>query len=154
MMGKWLDALKNLQADAFGGFGGSVMEPFHKISGTEIRRQALQQLEKAAEGLPTTADELAAFFAADLQSFGTGEVPQASITQAVRWYVFQHKGKRHIQGQEMPAGMVRCTDCLQDRCRWRQVTPYGNVVMQRSPVYRWCDDYTAKIHRLDDYRKL
>jgi hypothetical protein len=128
------------------------MECFHKISDTEIRRQALQRLEKAAEDLPITVDELAAFFAADLQSFGTGEVPQASITQAVRWYVFRHKGKRRSQRQETPAGMVRCTDCLQDRCQWRQITSYGNVVMQSSPAYRWCSDYTAKIHWLEDYR--
>jgi hypothetical protein len=122
---------------------------------TELKKQGLKRLEVAAQGLPVTIGELLAFFADDLQSFGSGEVTQAGIVKAVRWFVFQHLGRFQPIPEPTPkeAGMVRCVDCLQDRCSYRQVTPYGNVVMQSSIQWRWCGKYTAKVHHLDDYRK-
>lgn len=119
----------------------------------ELKKQGMNRLEAAAAGLPVTLEELAVFFADDLQEFGEGRVKQAGIVQAVRWYAYQYKDREEPQPEEIPAGMVRCTDCLQNRCTYRQVTPYGNVVMQSSPAWRWCDDYTARVHNLDDYRK-
>ncbi|QQZ27607.1 hypothetical protein HMY34_01925 [Thiothrix subterranea] len=91
----------------------------------ELKKQGMKRLEAAAAGLPVTVEELAAFFGDDLQSFGTGEVKQAGIVTAVRWFAFQHLGRVQPQTEEIPAGMVRCTDCLQDRCKHRQVTPWG-----------------------------
>jgi hypothetical protein len=110
-MGKWMDALKNMKEGGFvsfgssttahipekkpseGGFvsfGSSTTAHIRKISDNEIKRQALKRLEAAAQGLPVTLDELAAFFASDLQSFGSGEVKQSGIALAVRWYAFTH----------------------------------------------------------------
>ncbi|QTR53136.1 hypothetical protein [Thiothrix unzii] len=119
----------------------------------ELKKQGIARLEAAAAGLPVTLEELAVFFADDLQEFGQGLVKQAGIVQAVRWYAYQYKGMEEPRLEEIPAGMVRCIDCLQNRCTYRQVTPYGNVVMQSSPAWRWCDDYTARVHNLDDYRR-
>jgi len=155
-MGKWMDALKNLQPDGFGGFGGSTTGHIkEKFADTEIRRQALKRLEVAAANLPITLDELSAFFADDLQSFGTGEVTQDTIKQLAQWFAYQHLGRHDPIPEPTPkeAGMVRCTDCLQDRCSYRQVMPWGDVVIQSSHAYRWCKDYTARVHHLDDYRK-
>ncbi len=122
---------------------------------TDKTATGLKRLEVAAQGLPITIGELSAFFADDLQSFGSGEVTQAGIVKAVRWYVFQHLGRYQPLPEPTPKeqGMVRCVDCLQDRCSYRQVTSYGNVMVQSSPQWRWCKEYTAKVHRLDDYRK-
>ena len=119
----------------------------------QTTQEGIKRLKEAAQGVPATLEELQAFFADDLESFGMGEVSQAGIVQAVRWYAYQYKGREEPQPEEIPAGMVRCTDCLQNRCTYRQVTPYGNVVMQSSPAWRWCDDYTARVHNLDDYRR-
>ncbi|WP_287601317.1 hypothetical protein [Thiothrix sp.] len=125
----------------------------HSHNAPELKKQGIARLEAAAAGLPVTLEELAVFFADDLQEFGQGLVKQAGIVQAVRWYAYQYKGMEKPRLEEIPAGMVRCIDCLQNRCTYRQVTPYGNVVMQSSPVWRWCDDYTARVHNLDDYRR-
>ena len=119
----------------------------------QTTQEGIKRLKEAAQGVPATLEELQAFFADDLESFGMGEVSQAGIVQAVRWYAYQYKGREEPQPEEIPAGMVRCTDCLQNRCTYRQVTTYGNVLMQSSPAWRWCDDYTARVHNLDDYRK-
>ena len=119
----------------------------------ELKKQGMNRLGAAAAGLPVTLEELAVFFADDLESFGAGEVKQAGIVQAVRWYAYQYKGREEPQPEEIPAGMVRCTDCLQNRCTYRRMTPWGSLVMQSSPAWRWCDDYTARVHNLDDYRK-
>lgn len=122
---------------------------------SELKKQGMKRLEVAASGLPVTLDELSAFFADDLQSFGMGEVSQAGILKAVRWYVFQHLGRFQPLPEPTPkeAGMVKCSECLQDRCSYRQVTAYGNVILQSSTQWRWCSDYTAKVHQLDEYRK-
>ena len=121
----------------------------------ELKKQGMNRLEAAAAGLPVTLEELAVFFADDLQEFGEGRVKQAGIVQAVRWYVFQHLGRRDPIPEPTPKeqGMVKCSECLQDRCSYRQTTPWGNVLMQSSPAWRWCDDYTARVHNLDDYRR-
>ena len=120
---------------------------------SEVKKQGMNRLEVAAQGLPVTLDELAVFFADDLQDFGSGEVKQAGIRQACEWYAYQYKGRAEPQPEEIPVGMVRCTDCLQDRCKYQWVTKYGNVVMQSSPAWRWCDDYTARVYNLNNYRK-
>ena len=57
---------------------------------SDMTESGLRRLDAASQGLPVTLDELAAFFANDLQSFGSGEVKQAGIMQAVRWYAFTH----------------------------------------------------------------
>ena len=119
----------------------------------ELKKQGIEKLAVAAQGLPVTLDELAVFFADDLQDFGSGEVKQAGIRQACEWYAYQYKGRAEPQPEEIPVGMVRCTDCLQDRCKYQWVTKYGNVVMQSSPAWRWCDDYTARVYNLNNYRK-
>jgi hypothetical protein len=119
----------------------------------ELKKQGIEKLAVAAQGLPVTLAELEAFFANDLQAFGNGSVTMATIKQVVTWYVLKHLGRAKPEPEEIPAGMVRCTDCLQDRCKHRQVTPWGDVVMQSSPQWRWCSDYTARVHSLDDYRK-
>ena len=119
----------------------------------ELKKQGMNRLEAAAAGLPVTLEELAVFFADDLQEFGEGRVKQAGIVQAVRWYAYQYKGREEPQPEEIPAGMVRCTDCLQDRCAHKRTTPWGSVEPQSSQAWRWCDDYTARVHNLDDYRK-
>jgi len=119
----------------------------------ELKKQGIEKLAVAAQGLPVTLAELEAFFAHDLQGFGNGGVSMATIRQLVEWYAYQHKGRAKPKPEEIPAGMVRCTDCLQDRCKHRQVTPWGNVIMQSSPHWRWCREYTARVHNLDDYRK-
>ena len=119
----------------------------------QTTQEGIKRLKEAAQGVPATLEELQAFFADDLQSFGAGEVKQAGIVQAVRWFAYQYKGREEPQPEEIPAGMVRCTDCLQDRCKHKRATPWGGVVMQSSPAWRWCDDYTARVHNLDDYRK-
>ena len=125
----------------------------HSHKHSELKKQGMNRLEVAAQGLPVTRDELAVFFADDLQDFGSGEVKQAGIRQACEWYAYEYKGRAEPQPEEIPVGMVRCTDCLQDRCKYRYVTPYGTVVMQSSPAWRWCDDYTARVYNLNNYRK-
>ncbi len=176
-MGKWLDRLKSHTSLSDGGFvsfgssttghiaerkpdlegfvsfGSSTTGHFHKSATLEFEREGIKRLREAAQGVPATLEELQAFFADDLQEFGQGRVKQAGIVQAVRWYAYQYKGMEEPRLEEIPAGMVRCIDCLQNRCTYRQVTPYGNVVMQSSPAWRWCDDYTARVHNLDDYRR-
>jgi hypothetical protein len=119
----------------------------------QTKQKGIKRLKEAAQGVPATLEELQAFFADDLQSFGSGEVVQAGIVKAVRWYAYQYKGREEPQPEEIPAGMVRCTDCLQDRCNHRRVTPWGSVEMQSSPHWRWCREYTVRVHNLDDYRK-
>ena len=61
-----------------------------QIVESDMTATGLRRLTAAAQGLPVTQEELAAFFANDLQSFGSGEVKQAGIVQAVRWYAFTH----------------------------------------------------------------
>lgn len=117
---------------------------------SELKKQGMQRLEAAAQGLPIGMDELAAIFANDLESFGTGEVSIDGIRKACESYA---RGRVQPRRDEVPNGMVRCTDCLQDRCKHRQVTSWGEVVMQSSPTWRWCSDYTARVHRIGDYRK-
>lgn len=119
----------------------------------ELKKQGIEKLAVAAQGLPVTLAELEEFFAHDLQAFGEGKVKQATIKQVVEWYVLKHLGRVKPEPEEIPAGMVRCTDCLQDRCKHRQVTPWGDVVMQSSPHWRWCMEYTARVHQMDEYRK-
>mgnify|MGYP003599829608 FL=1 len=119
----------------------------------ELKKQGIKRLAAAAQGLPVTLPELEAFFANDLQEFGEGKVKQATIKQVVEWYVLKHLGRAKPEPEEIPTGMVRCTDCLQDRCTHRRVTPWGSVEMQSSPQWRWCREYTARVHNLDDYRK-
>ena len=116
----------------------------------ELKKQGMNRLEVAAQGLPITLDELAVIFADDLEDFGAGAVSMAGIRQACEFYA---RGRPQPQRDEIPVGMVRCTDCLQDRCKYRYVTPYGTVVMQSSPAWRWCDDYTARVYNLNNYRK-
>ncbi|OQX03659.1 MAG: hypothetical protein BWK73_38820 [Thiothrix lacustris] len=57
---------------------------------SELKKQGLKRLTAAGQGLPVTLNELAAFFANDLQSFGAGEVKQAGIRKACEWYAFTH----------------------------------------------------------------
>ena len=176
-MGKWLDRLKSMESSNKGGFvsfgssttghiaerkpdlggfvsfGSSTTGHIHEFATREFEREGIKRLKEAAQGLPVTRAELEAFFANDLQAFGEGKVKQATIKQVVTWYVLKHLGRAKPEPEEIPAGMVRCTDCLQDRCKHRQVTPWGDVVMQSSPQWRWCSDYTARVHSLDDYRK-
>ena len=114
----------------------------------EFRVEGIKRLEMAAQGLPVTSNELKAFFADDLVSFGTGEVTQAGIVKAVRWYVFTYKKRAKIQQKEILAGMVKCSDCLQNRCKWNI-----GFTRQTSPAFRWCSDYTAKPPQLNEYRK-
>lgn len=122
----------------------------HSHKHSEVKKQGMNRLEVAAQGLPVTLDELAVIFADDLEDFGVGAVSMAGIRQACEFYA---RGRPQPQRDEIPVGMVRCTDCLQDRCKYRYVTPYGNVVMQSSPAWRWCDDYTARVYNLNNYRK-
>ncbi len=136
------DALRAIQ----GGNNCQMVEPDMTATGKK-------RLEVAAQGLPVTLAELEAFFGDDLQDFGSGEVKQAGIRQACEWYAYQYKGRTDQKPEEIPVGMVRCTDCLQDRCKYQWVTKYGNVVMQSSPAWRWCDDYTARVYNLNNYRK-
>ena len=121
----------------------------------QTTQEGIKRLKEAAQGVPATLEELQAFFADDLESFGMGEVSQAGIVQAVRWYVFQHLGRRDPIPEPTPKeqGMVKCSECLQDRCSYRQTTPWGSLIMQSSPQWRWCRDYTAQVHNLDEYRK-
>ena len=119
----------------------------------ELKTKGIEKLAVAAQGLPVTLAELEAFFAHDLQEFGNGGVTMATIKQVVEWYAYQHKGRAKPEPEEIPVGMVRCTDCLQDRCTHRQVTPWGDVIMQSSPQWRWCREYTARVHNLSEYRK-
>ncbi len=76
----------------FAAFANDVLMEIGDIpaANTDLKKHGMKRLEAAAQGLPITIDELAAFFADDLQSFGTGEVKQAGIVQAVRWYAFTH----------------------------------------------------------------
>ena len=119
----------------------------------ELKKQGIEKLAVAAQGLPVTLAELETFFANDLQEFGNGGVSMATIKQLVEWYAYRHKGRAKPEPEEIPTGMVRCTDCLQDRCTHRQVTPWGEVIMQSSPQWRWCREYTARVHNLSEYRK-
>jgi hypothetical protein len=121
----------------------------------QTTQEGIKRLKEAAQGVPATLEELQAFFADDLESFGMGEVSQAGIVQAVRWYVFQHLGRRDPIPEPTPKeqGMVKCSECLQDRCSYRQTTPWGSLIMQSSPQWRWCRDYTAQVHDLNEYRK-
>ena len=118
-------------------------------------QEGVKRLKEAAQDVPVTLEELQAFFADDLQSFGAGEVTQDTIRQLARWFAYQHLGRRDPTPEPTPkeAGMVRCTDCLQNRCSYRQVTPWGDVVEQSSPAWRWCKDFTAKVHQISDYRR-
>lgn len=114
-----------------------------------FRAEGIKRMEIAAQGLPVTSNELKEFFADDFVSFGTSEVTQAGIVKAVRWYAFTYKGRaEQSQREEIPAGMVKCSDCLQDRCKWND-----RYIRQSSPAWRWCKDYTAKVHDLNEYRK-
>lgn len=116
----------------------------------ELKNAGLKRLEVAARGLQIGMDELELIFINDLESFGAGEVSMEGIRKACEFYA---RGRMQPKQDEVPAGMVRCIDCLQDRCAYRLVTPYGNVVTQSSPAWRWCRDYTAQVHRLNDYRR-
>lgn len=134
---------------------------------TDKTATGLKRLEVAAQGLPITIGELSAFFADDLQSFGSGEVTQGGIVKAVRWYVFQHLGRHDPIPEPTPkeAGMVRCTNCGKATVHrdnggcphnvewfgWDGRTPYRHS--QSSPQWRWCSGYTARVHNLSDYRK-
>ncbi len=115
----------------------------------ELKNAGLKRLEVAARGLPIGMDELELIFINDLESFGAGDGSMEGIRKACEFYA---RGRMQPKQDEVPVGMVRCIDCLQDRCAYRLVTPYGNV-MQSSPAWRWCRDYTAQVHRLNDYRK-
>ncbi|WP_028488170.1 hypothetical protein [Thiothrix lacustris] len=155
-MGKWLDRLKSHSSPEEGGFvsfGSSTTGHIAEFATREFKREGVKRLETVAQGLPVTLAELEAFFAHDLQEFGNGGVTMATIKQVVEWYAYQHKGRAKPEPEEIPVGMVRCTDCLQDRCKYRQVTPWGDVVMQSSPQWRWCREYTARVHNLSEYRK-
>jgi|GEM_PF-3081993 len=139
-----------MAAAAMARINGASLPPTAKV---DMTATGLKRLAVAAQGLPVTLAELEAFFANDLQEFGNGGVSMATIKQLVEWYAYRHKGRAKPEPEEIPTGMVRCTDCLQDRCKHRQVTPWGEVIMQSSPQWRWCREYTARVHNLDDYRK-
>lgn len=111
----------------------------HDASATGLKR-----LEVAAQGLPVILDELIEFFSDDLQDFGSGAVTMAVIRQACEWYAYRYKCRAQPEAEQIPTGMVRCNDCKQDRCK--------HVGKQSSPAWRWCSDYTAKVHNLSDYR--
>ena len=125
----------------------------HSHKHTDLKKAGLARLAEASKGLPVTLAELAEFFADDLQDFGSSEVKQAGIRQACEWYAYQYKGRAEPQTEEIPAGMVRCTDCQQGQCKHKRVTPWGSVERQSSPQWRWCDDYTARVYNLNNYRK-
>ncbi|MEB4590033.1 hypothetical protein VSS37_03485 [Candidatus Thiothrix sp. Deng01] len=127
------------------------MGHFPKIAGDEFRRQGLKVLEAAAAGLPIPLDDLAVIFADDLEDFGAGAVSMAGIRQACEFYA---RGRAQPQRDEIPAGMVRCTDCQQDQCKHKRVTPWGSVERQSSPQWRWCSDYTARVYDMADYRQV
>ncbi|MEB4589352.1 hypothetical protein VSS37_00010 [Candidatus Thiothrix sp. Deng01] len=105
---------------------------------TDLKNVGLKRLEAAAAGLPIQLNELEVIFADDLEDFGGGAVSIAGIRQACEFYAM---GRPQPQRGEIPAGMVRCTDCQQDRCKHKRVTPWGSVERQSSPQWRWCSDY-------------
>ena len=51
----------------------------------------------AAQGLPVTLDELAAFFADDLHDFGIGEVSREGIRKAAEWFAYTYPAWRAAQ---------------------------------------------------------
>ena len=63
----------------------------------EFRVEGIKRLEMAAKGLPVTSNELKAFFADDLVSFGTGEVTQAGIRKACEWFAHVYPAWRAAQ---------------------------------------------------------
>lgn len=95
----------------------------------ELKNAGLKRLEAAAAGLPIPLDELAVIFTDDLEDFGAGTVSMAGIRQACEFYA---RGRAQPQRDEIPAGMVRCTDCQQDQCKHKRVTPWGQC---RAPEF-------------------
>jgi hypothetical protein len=86
------------QIQSFGQMAIDAMSEIQGISSppmveSDMTASGLRRLEAAAQGLPVTLDELAAFFASDLQSFGGDEVKQPGIALAVRWYAFTHMNR-------------------------------------------------------------
>ena len=59
----------------------------------ELKKQGIEKLAVAAQGLPVTLAELEAFFAHDLQEFGNGGVTMAGIRKACEWYAFTHMNR-------------------------------------------------------------
>lgn len=103
----------------------------------ELKNAGLKRLEAAAAGLPIPLDELAVIFADDLEDFGAGAVSMAGIRQACEFYA---KNRHQPQREEVPAGMVRCTDCQQGQC------PYPLTHGRHtSEQFRWCKNYTARV---------
>ena len=59
----------------------------------ELKKQGIEKLAVAAQGLPVTLAELEAFFAHDLQEFGNGGVTMAGSRKACEWYAFTHMNR-------------------------------------------------------------
>lgn len=105
------------------------------------------RLVKLAKGLPVSPDELFEFFRDDLADFGTpGAVQDQGIKQAAEWFVMRYLERREDYRAEVPAGMVRCTDCTQKNCKYN----LNQYTRQSSPAWRWCSDYTNPRTRRDD----
>ena len=100
------------------------------------------RLLQLAQGLPVSPDELFEFFRDDLAGFGTPNlVTDHSIKQAVEWFVFRHLERREAYPDEVTKGMVQCTACTQERCKYN----VNHYMRQHSPQWRWCSDYTGRV---------
>lgn len=100
------------------------------------------RLVSLAHGLPVSTDELFTFFHDDIAGFGTpGLVTDHGIKQAVEWFVFRHLERREEYPAEVTKGMVQCTACTQEQCKYN----VNHYMRQHSPQWRWCSDYTGRV---------
>lgn len=118
-----------------------MSKPIHPPLGNQIEA-GKARLVQLAEGLPVSPDELFEFFHDNLAEFGApGLVADHGIKQAVEWFVLRHLERREEYPEEVPAGMVQCISCSQQRCKHN----LNQYTRQSSPQWRWCGDYTGRV---------
>lgn len=113
-----------------------------------VEKAGIELLRQAAKNLEVDIDALINHYKHDLYSIGIGEVDKATINQIVRTYLDRYTPPISTDSDDTK-GMVKCTECIQDRCPNRTIAKRN---IQTSTRFRRCASYTAKIYNLSDWR--